>query len=196
MIGLSLIKETGFSFYKEIYELVKWFNIPKELVINNEQAPLRSVLVSSYTMVKKGNQCVLVAGTTDYRQITGTFGVNLSWNFLPIQLIYQGKTKRCQPIYPFPREFHVTQTENHWKNDSTSLNLIKEVLVSYFRKVRQKMSLLEYHHWLLTADVFKGHWTNPVMTEVKRSNCKMCTIPNKTTNIFQPLDLSVNRSCK
>ena len=39
-IGLSLIKETGFSFYKEIYELVKWFNIPKELVINNEQAPL------------------------------------------------------------------------------------------------------------------------------------------------------------
>ena len=78
LIGLSLIKETVFSFYKEIYELVKWFNIPKELVINNEQAPLRSVLVSSYTMVKKGNQCVLVAGTTDYRQITGTFGVNLS----------------------------------------------------------------------------------------------------------------------
>ena len=30
----GLIKEIGFSFYKEICKLVKWFNIPNELVIN------------------------------------------------------------------------------------------------------------------------------------------------------------------
>ena len=67
LIAPGLIKEIGFSFYEEIHELVKWFNIPKELVINIDQTPLPFVLVSSYTMEKKGNQCVPVAGATDYR---------------------------------------------------------------------------------------------------------------------------------
>ena len=154
-------------------------------------------------MEKKGNQCVPVAGTTDYRQITGTFGVSLRWDVLPIKLIYQGKTKRCQPTYPFPREFHVVQTENHWASldliktqENTNLDLIKEVLIPYVRKVRQKLSLLKDQQWLLIADVFKGHWTHAVVIKVKRSNGKMCAIPNNMTNIFQPLDLSINRSCK
>ena len=189
----GLIKEIGFTFYKEIRELVKWFNTPKELLINIDQTPLSFVLVSSYTMEKKGNQCVPVAGTTGYRQITGTFGVSLSGDFLSIQLIYQGKTKRSQPTYPFPREFHVTQTVNHGANENTSLDLIKEVLVPYVRKVRQKLSLPEDQLMLLIVD---GHWNDTVVIEMKRSNGKMCAIPNNRTNIFQPLDLSVNRSCK
>ena len=112
LIAPGLIKEIGI-FYKEIRQLVKCFNIPKELVINIDQIQLPFVLVISYTMENKCNQCVPVAGTTDYRQITGTFSVSLSGDFLPVQLIYQGKTKRCQPTYPFPREFHVTQTKKH-----------------------------------------------------------------------------------
>ena len=84
LITPGLVKEIGFSFYKAIHELVKWFNIPKKLVINIDQAPLPFVIVSSCTMEKKGNQCVPVAGTTDYCQITGTFGESLGGDFLPI----------------------------------------------------------------------------------------------------------------
>ena len=138
LIAPGLIKEIGFSFYKEIHELVKWFNIPKELVINIDQTPLPFVLVSTYTMEKKGNQCVPVAGTTDYRQITGTFSISLSGVFLPMQPIYQGNTKRSQQRCPFQRKFHGTQTENYWASEDTSLDLIKEILVSYVRKVRRK----------------------------------------------------------
>ena len=36
-------------------------------------------------MAEKGNQCVPVSATTDFRQITETFGVSLSGDFLPIQ---------------------------------------------------------------------------------------------------------------
>ena len=36
-------------------------------------------------MAEKGNQCVPVSGTTDFRQITGTFGVSLSGDFPQIQ---------------------------------------------------------------------------------------------------------------
>ena len=90
-------------------------------------------------MEKKGNQCVPIAGITDYHQMTGTFGVSWSGDFLPIQLNYQGMTKCCQPTYPFLHELHVTQTENHWVNENTSLDLIKDVLV---RKVRQNYLFL------------------------------------------------------
>ena len=128
-------KRNWIFFNNEIHQPVKWFNIPKELVINIDQTPLPFVLISSYTMEKKGNQCVPVAETTEYPLITGTFGVSLSRDFLPIQLIYQGETKFCQPTYPFSGEFDVTQTENHWANENISLDLIKEVLVPYVRKV-------------------------------------------------------------
>ena len=69
-------------------------------------------------------------------------------------------------------------------------------MVPYVKKIRQKLSLPEDQQWLLIADVFKGHWTDAVVTKVKRSNGKMCVITNNMTNIFQPLDLSVNGSCK
>ena len=36
-------------------------------------------------MAEKGNECVPVSGTADFRQITGAFGVSLSGDFLPIQ---------------------------------------------------------------------------------------------------------------
>ena len=44
-----------------------------------------------------GKHCVLVSDTTDYSQITGTLGVVMSRNFLPIQLPYQGRTQLPQP---------------------------------------------------------------------------------------------------
>lgn len=196
LIAPGLIDEMGFSFYKEINELVRWFNIPKELVINIDQTPLPFVLISSYTMEEKGNQCVPVSGTTDYRQITGTFGVSLSGDFLPIQLIYKGKTHRCQPNYPFPHEFHVTQNENHWANEDTSVDLLKKILIPYVQKTREKLSLPNDQPWLLIADVFKGQWTEAVTKGVSESHGKMCAVPSNMTNVYQPLDLSVNRSCK
>ena len=84
-------KRNWISFYKEIHELIKWFNIPKELVINIDQTPLPFVLVSSYTMDKKDNQCVSVAGTTEYLQIY--IWCKPEWRFLANTTHFQGKTK-------------------------------------------------------------------------------------------------------
>ena len=53
----------------------------------------------------------------------------------------------------------------------------------------QTKIISEDQQWLLIADVFKSHWT-----KVKRSSGKMCH--NNMTIIFQPLHISINRSCK
>ena len=59
---------------------------------------------------------VPIKGVDDKRQITATFAVSASGDFLPMQLIYAEKTKRCFPKFTFPRSFHVTYTKNHWSN--------------------------------------------------------------------------------
>ena len=94
------------------------------MIINIHQTPLPFTLISKYTLEEKGTSRVSVSGTSDYRQITGTFGITISGDFLPIQLIYQGKTKLRQPKYQFPKEFHLTQTPNHWANEQTSIDFL------------------------------------------------------------------------
>ena len=68
-------------------------------------------------MEAKGSKQVEIVGMSDKRQITAIFCGALSGDFLPPQLIYQGKTTACLPRYNFPNDWHVTYTPNHWSNE-------------------------------------------------------------------------------
>ena len=142
-------------------------------------------------MNKKGESTVPILGTADYQQITGTFSVTMSGNFLPIQLIYKGKTNRCHPKYNFPESFHVT----HWSNEQTSIDLIQKIILPYAPKILEELGLAEDFTWLLMCDVFKGQWTDQVQAVVRESKGKMIHVPNNWTPYFQPLDISVNKPC-
>ena len=99
----------------------------------------------------------------DKRQITGTYCVSMTGVFLPLQIIYQGKTKRCHPKQvKFPDGFHVTQTENHWSNEKVHLVYLKKTVIPYIEKVRKTMNLQEDQKALLVYDVFRGKTTGAV----------------------------------
>ena len=91
IIGPGLAKEIGLTFYSDINEIIQAHEIPHDMVTNIDQTSLSFVLISKYTLAKKGSSRVSVPGTSDYRQITGTFAVTMAGSFLPTQLIYQGK---------------------------------------------------------------------------------------------------------
>ena len=52
-------------------------------------------------MERRGERCVEMVGVNDKRQITAVFCGSAAGEFLPIQLIYTGKTDRCHPRYHF-----------------------------------------------------------------------------------------------
>ena len=98
------------QFILDIRAVVEMEDIPPELVFNWDQTGINIVPGSSWTMKVKGSKRVEIAGMNDKRQITAVFCGSLAGEFLPPQLIYQGKTSACLPRYQFPDDWHVTCT--------------------------------------------------------------------------------------
>ena len=59
-----------------------------------------------------------------------------SSDFLPIQLIYAGKTNRCHPQFQFPSDWHITHAPKHWSNEETMLQYIDHIIVPYVENIR------------------------------------------------------------
>ena len=146
------------------------------------------------TMEKKGTKRVEIAAIDDKRQITAVFGCSITGNFLPVQLIYQGTTERCLPKgVPFPADWHVTCTLNHWSNEKTMEQYIKKIDIPYMNLKREQLGLKSDHCGLAIFDVFKGQCTDKILEE---NHILYVTVPNNCTDHLQPLDVSVSRSAK
>ena len=92
------------------------------------------------TVAKRGEKSVPIKGLTDKRNITLTFAVTFTGDFLPIQIIYKGKTDRSQPRgIVFPKGFHVTQNEKHWSNATKTVNFIEQVVNPYVTDKRKEL---------------------------------------------------------
>ena len=81
---------------------IETFNISHQLVFNMDQTPSKYTQSSRYTMEKSASKSVAITGSGDKRAITTMFIINLAGNFLPMQLIYGGKTGRSLPKVDFP----------------------------------------------------------------------------------------------
>ena len=83
-----------------------------------DQAGVKLVPVSSWTMVEEGVKQVPVVGTDDKREITAVLAATASGKLLPPQLIYQWKTAGCHPKVTFPEKWNVTQRQSleYWED--------------------------------------------------------------------------------
>ena len=87
-------------------------------------------------MRKKVIECM-----EDKRQITAMFAGTLSGEFLPIQVLYQGRTERVHPRYRFAETFDIWHTPNHWANKETTLRYLEKVIIPYIQQVRELKQL-------------------------------------------------------
>ena len=71
-----------------------------------------------------GSRRVVVAGLGDKRQITGVFCSTMEGEFLPPQLLYEGRT---DPSFIFPEDWDIWHSSNHWSNEDTMLRYLDKV---------------------------------------------------------------------
>ena len=185
------------QYLQDIRSVVTMEDIPSALILNWDQTAMKIVPSSAWTMEKKGTKRVEIVAADDKRQITAVFACSLSGNFLPMQLIYQGTTPRCLPKnIPFPPDWHVTCTANHWSNEHTMIDYVKKIIIPYVTETRIKLNLNADHPTLVLFDVFKGQCTEQVLQLLQDNNILYIFVPANTTDKLQPLDLSVNKPAK
>ena len=121
------LKEIKLLFHHDIASKVEIFSIPHSLIISLDQTPTKCVLVGRTTLAKKNTKTVPIKGSSDKRTITATFAVSLQWDFLPMQLIYGGKTRKCLPRFKFPEKISFSYNETHYSNDKEACKFIEDV---------------------------------------------------------------------
>ena len=99
----QFLLEEKLTFQKKISGVIFYHDIPKELIVNFGQTPLSFVSPGKCTFDVKGVKTVPIKDIDDKRQITATFAISVSGEFLRIQVMYEGKTTRCLPKYAFRR---------------------------------------------------------------------------------------------
>ena len=186
------LKEIKMLFHHDIVTKVAKFNIPDSLIINLDQRPTKYLPVGHTTLAKKNSKTVTIKGSTDKRTITATFAISIRGDFLRMQLIYGGKTKKCLARLKFPEKFSLSYNETHYSNEKEACKFIEETLKPYIKQVIERDNLLIDQTALVIMDVSKGPVTPMVLDLYKESNIVVVLVSANMTNHLQPLDLTVN----
>ena len=174
--------------------LIEMLEIPASLVINWDQTGIHYVPVSSWTMESAGLKRVEIAGGDD--QITAVFAATMDGDFLPPQLIYQGKTPRCLPSIDFPAGWDITFTENHWSNETVMIDYVHKILLPYIEEKKKQLKLEPQQPALVIFDRFREQCTERFLSLLKEKNMYLLIVPPNCTDRMQPLDVSVNKAAK
>ena len=135
-------------------------------------------------------------GKDDKRQLTALFACLMSGHFLPIQLVYQGKTGKCLPKFKFPEDWDIAYTSNHWCNETTMRQYISKIILPYIRCKCEELKLAVDQPVVLIFDNFKGQCTPQLLKFLDTNNISVILVPPNCTDRLQPLDLSVNKAAK
>ena len=189
-------KEIEYLFLYEIVSKVEKYEIPESLIINFDQTPLKLVPCGKSTLAKKNSNCVTISGASDKRSITGTFSITLDGSFLPMQLIYGGKTEKSLPRFCFPDSFSLSVNKKHFSNRIEAAKFLEEIIVPFVKLEREAKGLSADQKALVIMDVFTGQMTPEVLQLLQENNILVTNVPANMTKFYQPLDLSVNGYAK
>ena len=135
-ISEKLKAEIETAYLHGIVQKINEHKIPSSMIISLDETPSKFVPGCNKTLAKKkGCKSVPIAGSTDKRMITATVSITITGEFLPLQLIYGGKTKKSIPAVSFSSDFVISANEKH-STEKEALNMFENVIIPYVEKQR------------------------------------------------------------
>ena len=101
LIPEGALKEAELKFQHQIVNYVEKYQIPPSLIISFDQTPSKYVQISPNTTEKKRTKNVPISRIDDQRSIIATFSIIMENKFLPMQLMYKGKTSQSSRKFSF-----------------------------------------------------------------------------------------------
>ena len=182
------------SFLSNLRDIVIMDEVPLELILNWDQTGIKIVPIDTWTMDVRGSKRVELIGLKDKRQITAVFCGTLVGDFLPVQLVYKGKTNQCHPRFTFPIDWEITHSPKHWSTETTMISYINNIIGPYVECTRQVFG--HDSPAIIIMDNFKGQITPAVFQHLEAYNIHHCLLPPNTTDRLQPMNLTVNKPIK
>ena len=136
----QLLAKERFTFQKSISNVVYDHDISSDLIVNFDLTSLSHVSPEKYTFNLRGIKNVPIKGADDKRQITITFDVSATGNFLSTQIIHIGKTERCLPNVEFSRRFYFRYTKSHWSNQLKASEQFEKIIFPYLDQIKENMA--------------------------------------------------------
>ena len=167
---------------RSLVDTVIMEDIPQELIVDWDHTALHYVPVSSWTMEKKGSTRVPVAGIDDMCQVTTILASSMTGEFLPPQVIYQGKTARSLPSYKLPADWDVTYTPNHWANEDTSLQYLQKIILPFMKHKRVELGFSADRPALVLFNHFKGQVMKQCLQFLEDHHIHHVLIPENCTD--------------
>ena len=147
-------------------------------------------------MEQEGAKRVELVAKDDKQKITAVFVASFTGDFLPPQLVYQGKIEWCLPQFQFPPDWNITFSPNYWSNELTMKEYFEQIILPYINKKCEDLKSVENHPALLIFDNFKAQCTKDLLTFLDDKNIYVVLIPANCTDELQPLHLNVNKTSK
>ena len=101
-VVVSNFKELRSQYLIDVKAIVAVEEIPDDMMLNWDQTTIKYIPLSNWIIDKEEPKRVEVVDSDHKRQIIATFAASLSGQFLPVHLIYEGKTTKCYPAVEFP----------------------------------------------------------------------------------------------
>ena len=168
-------------FLLEFNNVVEWMRFRHNTGINY-------IPVSSWTMEEEGSKRVAVASKDDKQQLTALFAGSMSGDFLPIQLVYQGKQLGVYQSISFLQTGDIAFTPNHWCNESTMCQYIDKIILPYLCHKRKEPE----QPAVMIFDNFKGQCTEELLKFLDSNNINVILIPpNCTDRLHQYIPFTI-----
>ena len=184
------------EFLERIKTAVVDHSIHSSLIVNSDETSLILVPQSAWTMEKERSKKVAIKSLDDKREMTAFLSVTPSGVYLPPQVLYQGTTERCHPLYIFPDNWDIWHSSSHWSNEETVGWFNDKVIVPYVQRERDALGLPATQKAILLFDVFAAHRVESVLSKLDENNILVIFIPPNCTDMLQLLDISVNKPLK
>jgi len=102
--------------------------------------------------------------------LTAVLAVTAAGDYLPPQLLYQGKTPKCHPQVAFPDGWDVWHSKNQWSNEITMKHYIHKVIVPFVTEKWKKLKLDLVSPAAAIFDNFHGQTTDAILSLLRSHN--------------------------
>lgn len=189
------VNEKKNKFVAEVKQKVDDNHIPDALIINWDETSVDCIPQNNYTMDVRGVGTVKIVGKGDKRNVSGVFAAARDGSKLPAQIIYEGKTKRCEaPGHLFPANWDINHSKKHWSTTQTKNDLVDRIIVSYVKETRERLNKTAEQKALVIYDQHATNTKNTTFYQtLSNNNILYQLIPSGMTDECQPMDQLYNK---